>query len=87
MGMATFAFYGILFLGGAADVLSVTFGVSVNAVLWSFRIALFVVPPLAAWATWALCRELSARDGLEIRSEVTFRDIPSRLRQGSVPDP
>ena len=38
--------------------LSVTFGLSVNAVLWTFRIALFVVPPLVGWATWALCREL-----------------------------
>lgn len=82
MGMATFAFYGILFLGGAADVLSVTFGLSVNAVLWTFRIALFVVPPLVAWATWALCRELSIRDGLPIRSRVRFREIPARLVEG-----
>ena len=82
LGVATLSFYGILFLGGASDVLSVTFGLSVNAVLWSFRVALFVVPPIAAWATWALCRELSARDGLPVRSRVTFRQIPARLAEG-----
>jgi ubiquinol-cytochrome c reductase cytochrome b subunit len=81
-GMATFAFYGILFLGGAADVLSVTFGLSVNAVLWTFRVALFVLPPVVGWATWSLCRELSARDGVPVRSRVTFREIPGRLREG-----
>jgi hypothetical protein len=66
-------------------VLSVTFGLSVNAVLWSFRIALFVVPPLVAWATWALCRELAARDGLPLGSEVKFREIPTRLRRRATP--
>lgn len=82
LGAATLSFYAILFLGGASDVLSVTFGLSVNAVLWTFRIALLVVPPLVAWATWALCRELSARDGLPIRSRVTYREIPARLAEG-----
>jgi ubiquinol-cytochrome c reductase cytochrome b subunit len=82
MGVATLTFYGILFLGGASDVLSVTFGLSVNAVLWTFRVALFVLPPIAAWATWALCRELSARDGLPTRSGVKFRQIPARLVEG-----
>ena len=81
-GMATFAFYGILFLGGAADVISVTFGLSVNAVLWTFRVALFVLPPLVGWATWSLCRELSARDGVPVRSRVKFREIPGRLVEG-----
>jgi ubiquinol-cytochrome c reductase cytochrome b subunit len=86
-GAATFAFYGVCFLGGASDVLSVTFGLSVNAVLWSFRIALFVLPPLVAWGTWALCRELSARDGLPTRSRVTFREIPARLIEGEAEAP
>jgi ubiquinol-cytochrome c reductase cytochrome b subunit len=81
-GTATLSFYGILFLGGASDVLSVTFGLSVNAVLWTFRVAVFVVPPVVGWATWSLCRELSARDGLPTRSRVRFRDVPARLADG-----
>jgi ubiquinol-cytochrome c reductase cytochrome b subunit len=82
LGVATFGFYSICFLGGAADVISVTFGLSVNAVLWSFRIALFVVPVLLGYATRSLCRELSKRDGLPIRETVKFREIPKRLRSG-----
>ncbi len=79
LGVATLSFYVICFLGGASDVLSSTFGLSVNAVLWTFRFALFVVPPIAAFSTYRLCRELAARDGLPIESRVRFREIPARL--------
>ncbi len=83
LGAATIAFYVICFLGGAADVLSTTFGLSVNSVLWTFRFALFIVPPLAAWGTYRLCKELSARDGLPTASTVSWREIPGRLRHGA----
>src|SRR3954464_1818733 len=73
MGVATLSFYVICFFGAASDVLSSTFGLSVNAVLWTFRIGLVVVPPIAATVTYRLCRELSARDGLPIESRVSFR--------------
>ena len=82
LGVATLSFYVICFFGGASDVLSSTFGLSVNAVLWTFRIALIVVPPIAAATTYRLCRELSARDGLPIESRVAFREIPRRLLSG-----
>ena len=82
LGVATIAFYSVCFLGGAADVLSTTFGLSVNAVLWTFRFALFVLPPLAAWATYRLCKELAARDGLPVAEKVHWRQIPGRLRRG-----
>ena len=82
MGAATLSFYAICFLGGSSDVLSTTFGLSVNAVLWSMRFALFIVPPLIAVATHRLCHELSARDGLPTASKVHWREIPGRLRHG-----
>ncbi len=85
LGVATLSFYVILLLGGAVDVLSVTFGLSVNAALWTLRVTLLVVPPLAAWATYRICRELLTRDGLPSESEVTFREIPGRLVEGSEP--
>jgi ubiquinol-cytochrome c reductase cytochrome b subunit len=81
LGAATISFYTILFLGGASDVLAVTFGLSVNAVLWSFRFLVLLVPPVVGWAVDRLCRELSARDGLPIASRVTVREIPGRLRR------
>jgi ubiquinol-cytochrome c reductase cytochrome b subunit len=86
LGVATLSFYVILLLGGAVDVLSVTFGLSVNAALWTLRITLLVVPPIAAWATYRICRELLARDGLRPSSEVTFREIPGRLVEGADAD-
>ena len=82
LGMATLTFYGVLFLGGAADVLAATFTVSVNSVLWTFRFAFFLAPPVTAWVTYRLCKELSLRDGVETASKVRIRDIPHRLRRG-----
>ena len=81
LGVATLAFYTVLFLGGAGDVLAVTFGLSVNAVLWTFRILVLLAPPLVGWITYRLCRELAARDGVPTGSRVTWREIPGRLRR------
>jgi ubiquinol-cytochrome c reductase cytochrome b subunit len=82
LGVATLTAYGVLFLGGAADVLAATFNVSVNAVLWTFRFAFFLAPPVTGWVTYRLCKELSLRDGVETASKVRMRDIPHRLRRG-----
>ena len=79
LGVACLAFYIVTFLAGGADVLSTTFGLSVNAVLWSFRILLFVLPVVSGWVTYKLCKELSARDGVPIGSKVNLREIPGRL--------
>ncbi|MBW3556297.1 MAG: ubiquinol-cytochrome c reductase cytochrome b subunit [Actinobacteria bacterium] len=62
MGVATIAFYGVLFLAGGGDVLSTTFGVSVNAVFQAFRVLLFVLPAASAWVAYRLCRDLAQRD-------------------------
>jgi hypothetical protein len=35
-----------------------------------------------AAVTYRLCKELSARDGLPIASQVTMREIPRRLLRG-----
>ena len=82
LGTATLSFYVICFIGGAADVLASTFGLSVNAILWTFRILVLAVPPVVGWVTYRLCKELSARDGLPTASPVTMRDIPGRLLRG-----
>ncbi len=63
LGVSTIAFYGVLFLAGGSDVLSTTFGLSVNAVFQAFRIMLVTLPVAAGWATYRLCKELSLRDG------------------------
>jgi ubiquinol-cytochrome c reductase cytochrome b subunit len=83
LGVAALGFYVVMFLGGAADLIATTFGVSVNAVLWSFRVAAFAVPPVFGWVTYRLCVELSRRDGLPTASAVGFREIAGRLRRGA----
>ena len=75
LGVATLSFYTVCLLGGAADVIATTLGLSVNAVLESFRVAIFVVPLACGWLTYRLCVELSARDGLAVT-------VPRRLRPG-----
>ncbi len=85
LGVATITFYVILFLGGAADVLGATFGLSVNKILWSFRFAVLLLPPVAGWVAYRLCKELAARDGVPTGSRVTVREIPGRLRHGPPP--
>lgn len=62
MGTATVSFYVVLTLSGSTDVIATTFGLSVNAVLVSCRIAALVLPPVVALTTYRLCRELQARD-------------------------
>ena len=79
LGVACLSFYVVCFLAGASDVLSTKFGLSVNAVLWSFRILIFVLPVVSGWITYVLCKELSARDGVPIASKVGMREIPGRL--------
>jgi ubiquinol-cytochrome c reductase cytochrome b subunit len=62
LGVATIAFYSVLFLAGGSDVLSTEFGLSVNQLIWAIRISLLVVPILAGLLTWRLCHDLAARD-------------------------
>ena len=53
-----------MLLGAASsDVIASLFGLSVNVVIWIFRIAVFVVPVVVGLVTDKLCRELQLRDG------------------------
>jgi ubiquinol-cytochrome c reductase cytochrome b subunit len=61
-GVATLAFYGVLGLGGANDLITTFFGFSLNQVVWILRGMLVVVPPVAALLAHRLCTELQARD-------------------------
>jgi ubiquinol-cytochrome c reductase cytochrome b subunit len=83
LGAATLSFYSVLFLGAASDVIASNFHLSVNNVLWTFRIAVFVLPPIVATFVYRLCKELSARDGVPTLSRVSFGEIAGRLLRGS----
>ena len=67
--------------------LAATFGLSVNAILWTFRFLVLLLPPIVGWVAYRLCKELSARDGVPTASRVTVRQIPGRLRRGPDAEP
>ena len=62
IGVAAFTFIAVMLLAGSSDVIAVTFGLSVNAVIWTLRTALLVVPPIAGLVAGRLCVELRDRD-------------------------
>jgi ubiquinol-cytochrome c reductase cytochrome b subunit len=57
-GAAMIAILFTCFGASATDVLANFFNVSLNGVLWSFRILVIVVPILAGLITWKICLEL-----------------------------
>jgi ubiquinol-cytochrome c reductase cytochrome b subunit len=59
LGAGVLAFYFVLFGASSTDVLANTFHVSLNLVLWTFRIITIVIPPIVAWVTYRICLELS----------------------------
>jgi ubiquinol-cytochrome c reductase cytochrome b subunit len=69
LGVATLVFYTVLGLGGATDALSQLFDLSINQLIWTLRVLLFVLPLAAAYLTRRLCLELQARDRSEAADE------------------
>jgi ubiquinol-cytochrome c reductase cytochrome b subunit len=59
VGATVLAFYFMLFCASSTDVLANYFGISLNVVLWFFRIAVFVVPAIVGLFTYRICLELS----------------------------
>ncbi|MDQ6697083.1 MAG: ubiquinol-cytochrome c reductase cytochrome b subunit [Actinomycetota bacterium] len=62
LGVATITFYAVLTFVSSSDVLSTTFGLSVNAVVRTAQILLLVLPPVFGRIAYVLCKELAARD-------------------------
>jgi ubiquinol-cytochrome c reductase cytochrome b subunit len=58
-GVAVLVFYIVLFVGGSQDIIAQQLGVSIVPVTWALRIALFVVPAIAAVLTFVVCRDLA----------------------------
>ncbi len=61
-GAAALMFYAVLFAAGGDDVISKSFQVSVNGLVWFGRFALFILPVIAYKVTASWCRTLSMED-------------------------
>ncbi len=64
LGAAGLAFYFTLFGASSTDVLANFFHISLNNVLWFFRIAVFVIPIIVGLTTWRICLEMSGVPGV-----------------------
>ncbi|TDC94899.1 ubiquinol-cytochrome c reductase cytochrome b subunit [Actinomadura sp. 7K507] len=61
-GMAAVTFYGVLWVGGANDVIAERFDVSLFATTWFFRVTFFLGPILAFIITKRICLGLQRKD-------------------------
>jgi ubiquinol-cytochrome c reductase cytochrome b subunit len=61
IGVAALTFYGALTIGGASDVLARKLDISVNAMIWTLRTVVIVLPPIVGVLTWRACKDLQAR--------------------------
>jgi ubiquinol-cytochrome c reductase cytochrome b subunit len=57
-GAGFFAFVACLFAASSTDVLANYFSLSLNLVLWAFRIIVIVVPVIVGLITWRICVEI-----------------------------
>jgi len=89
-GAAYFAFLAMLFIASSTDVIANFFHISLNAVLWSMRILLILVPLIVFPIAYALCKELQAAEGGKRKranvvtrtAEGEYRAVPAEQRPG-----
>ncbi|MFE0102555.1 cytochrome bc complex cytochrome b subunit [Streptomyces sp. NPDC059009] len=62
IGVAWLTLYGVLMIGGGNDLWATHFRLSINAITWFVRIAVFVAPALAFFVTHRFCLGLQRRD-------------------------
>jgi ubiquinol-cytochrome c reductase cytochrome b subunit len=76
LGIATIAFYLILFMAASNDLLALWLNVPVESVTWAYRIALFTLPPVAGFVTHRLMKGL-ASSGAERFTEMPLSALSS----------
>ncbi|MFC0624422.1 cytochrome bc1 complex cytochrome b subunit [Kribbella deserti] len=62
IGVAMITFYALLWIGGGNDLIATHFGVSLNAVTWFLRFAVFLGPVIAFWAARRIAISLQRSD-------------------------
>jgi ubiquinol-cytochrome c reductase cytochrome b subunit len=78
-GAAMLALLFTLFAASSTDVLANYFHLSLNFVLWAFRVSTFVVPIVAAFVTYGICLEMQGVQGIGKRKRAV---IVHRSTQG-----
>ena len=78
-GAAMLALLFTLFAASSTDVLANYFHLSLNFVLWAFRVLTFAVPIVVAFVTYGICREMQGVQGIGKRKRAV---IVHRSAQG-----
>jgi ubiquinol-cytochrome c reductase cytochrome b subunit len=86
IGVAALTFFTVLGFAGSDDVLAVAFGLSINALVWVFRVAVFVVPIITGLLAWRICIELQ-RFGSVIGEPVASGEDEDDELGAAVPSP
>lgn len=76
LGVAAITFYTVLGLAAANDVIATVLELSLNAVLWAFRILVIVLPPVTGFIAYRICIELQRRDGPYVDPELPDPGLP-----------
>ena len=83
LGVMAIATWLVLMAAGGTDVLATQLHLSINALIWTFRVLIFVVPPLSFVVTKRICLALQRRDrDLVLHGRETGRVV--RLAHGEV---
>jgi ubiquinol-cytochrome c reductase cytochrome b subunit len=80
LGVMALTFYLVLFIDGGNDIIAETFDLSINAITWTVRVAVIVLPPIAFLITRRICLGLQRRDRdklLHGRESGIVRRLPS----------
>ncbi|MBC9724614.1 cytochrome bc complex cytochrome b subunit [Streptomyces sp. TRM68367] len=79
LGVAWLSLYGVLLIGGGNDIVATHLHLSINAITWFVRIAVFVVPVIAFSVTKRICLALQRRDRAKVlhgRETGTIKRLP-----------
>jgi ubiquinol-cytochrome c reductase cytochrome b subunit len=79
-GVMALTFYSLLLVNGGNDIIADQFGLSINAITWTVRIGVIVLPPIAFLITRRICVGLQRRDRdklLHGRESGIVRRLPS----------
>ncbi|GAB3434149.1 cytochrome bc complex cytochrome b subunit [Phycicoccus ginsengisoli] len=66
IGAGALTFYLCLFLAGGNDIIAIKLHLSIEAITWTLRVAVFLAPPAVAWVAYRICLGLQRRDRGEV---------------------
>ena len=80
-GAALFTWVFLVFVAGASDRIFISLGISYYAQVWTYRVAVFVLPVLVFFLARRVCRELLAHERIELLREAAIEEAREQERR------